>query len=117
MEISKNPEREELERSVQMFMFGVEKRVRSGYKIALFEHTQYDKENDKHVFVGLELRLIADDYSGGNCVEICNVNMLDRIRYYVDGEYYDRADIEKMIIDKVYKLLGEYAEYAKNKEM
>ena len=53
MEISKNPEREELERSVQMFMFGVEKRVRSGYKIALFEHTQYDKENDKHVFVGL----------------------------------------------------------------
>lgn len=28
MEISKNPEREELERSVQMFMFGVEKRAR-----------------------------------------------------------------------------------------
>lgn len=26
MEISKNPEREELERSVQMFMFGVEKK-------------------------------------------------------------------------------------------
>lgn len=42
--------------------------MRSGYKIALFEHTQYDKENDKHVFVGLELRLIADDYSGGEYV-------------------------------------------------
>lgn len=69
--------------------------MRSGYKIALFEHTQYDKENDKHVFVGLELRLIEADYSGGDYTEICNVNTLDRIRYDIDGEYYDRADIEK----------------------
>lgn len=114
MEISKNPEREELERSVQMFMFGVEKRVRSSYKIALFEHTQYDKENDKHVFVGLELRLIEADYSGGDYTEICNVNTLDRIRYDIDGEYYDRSDIEKRIVDTAYRLLGEYEEYAKN---
>lgn len=114
MEISKNPEREELKRSVQMFMFGVEKRVRSGYKIALFEHTQYDKENDKHVFVGLELRLIEADYSGGDYTEICNVNTLDRIRYDIDGEYYDRSDIENRIVDTAYRLLGEYEEYAKN---
>ncbi len=111
MEISKNPERKELEKKVHMFMLGSEQRATND-KIALFECTEYDKESDKHVFTGLELRLISPDYSYGEYTEICNVN--DRTHYEVYGEYYDRSDIEKRIVDTVYRLLGEYEEYAKN---
>lgn len=117
MEISKNLSKEEIVKKVNIFIGGVDNhKIWGPHYIVLMDWTEYNVKEKKHEYLGVDLRLIPYDYSGGEYEYIAEVETFDRNRYSdKSGDYYDKSDIVDMIIKAITKEFEDHKEYKKNR--
>ena len=117
MEISKNLNKEEIEKKTNSFMRSVDNhKIWGSHYIVLMNWTEYNVKEKKHEYLGVDLRLIPYDYSGGEYEYIAEAETFDRNRYSdKSGDYYDKSDIVDMIIKAITKAFEDHKEYEKNR--
>lgn len=117
MEISKDLSREEITKNVNIFMGGVDNhKIWGSHYIVLMDWTEYNVKEKKHEYLGVDLRLIPYDYSGGEYEYIVEVETFDRNRYSdKSGDYYDKSDVAEMIVNAIMKDFEEHKKFTKNK--
>lgn len=110
MEISKNLNREEIEKKANSFMRGVDNHKIWG------SHYIVQCKRKKHEYLGVDLRLIPYDYSGGEYEYIIGAETFDKNRYSdKSGNYYDKSDVIDMIVNAIMKDFEEYKKFARNR--
>mgnify|MGYP003251307481 FL=1 len=117
MEISKNLNREEIEKKANSFMRGVDNhKIWGSHYIVLMDWTEYNVKEKRHEYLGVDLRLIPYDYSGGEYEYIAEAETFGKNRYSdKSGDYYDKSDVAEMIVNAIMKDFEEYKKFTKNK--
>ena len=117
MEISKDLNREEITKNVNIFMGGVDNhKIWGPHYIVLIDWTENNVEAKRREYLGADLKLIPHDYSGGEYEYIVEAETFDRNRYSdKSGDYYDKSDVAEMIVNAIMKDFEEYKKFTKNK--
>lgn len=101
MEIRKELSKKEIEKKARDFVFGVEKgNWWRGHYIVLIDWLEWDEDENKRKYSGVELKTVPHDYSNGDYKFIAEVETFrGGVNRYSDGEgnYYSRDDVVKMI--------------------
>jgi len=91
MEFLKGLAHEEVVEKVHRFMDGIEHGNHASERLAVVDATINDIENNRHVFVGVDLLVLPKDYMSGEFTQICRLyDDFGRTIYESDGEYLDR---------------------------
>lgn len=107
MEFKKGLTHEEIAKKVSKFMDGVERGNHVSERLAIVDATVNDIENNRHVFVGVDLFVLPKDYMSGEFTQICRLyDDFGRTIYESDGEYLERRYIEFKTVKVIEKKLG-----------
>lgn len=107
MEFKKGLTHEEIAKKVHKFMDGVERGNHASERLAVVDATVNDVENNRHVFVGVDLLILPSDYMSGEFAQICRLyDDFGQTIYGSDGEYLERSYIEAKTIKTIEKKLG-----------